>query len=122
MFQTEVEFTLPFGYIDAQGDMHRHGIMRLARAEDEIDTLQENRVQQNPAYWSISLLGRVVIRLGTLETLGTPVIEKLFAPDFTYLQELYLRLNAPQKSVIETYCPHCGTAFCVDLNESANLT
>jgi hypothetical protein len=36
MLQTEYEFTLPQGYIDADGTLHRQGIMRLATAEDEI--------------------------------------------------------------------------------------
>ncbi|WP_255512103.1 hypothetical protein [Mitsuaria sp. TWR114] len=32
MFQTEFEFTLPLGYVDADGDLHREGVMRLATA------------------------------------------------------------------------------------------
>ena len=36
MLQTEFEFTLPKGYVDKDGNLHRHGIMRLANAKDEI--------------------------------------------------------------------------------------
>ena len=36
MLQTEFEFTLPKGYVDKNGDLHRQGVMRLANAKDEI--------------------------------------------------------------------------------------
>src|SRR6266704_2807090 len=49
MLQTEFEFTLPHGYIDAQGNLHRRGIMRLATALDEIEPLQDTRVRANQA-------------------------------------------------------------------------
>ena len=32
MLQTEFEFTLPKGYVDKDGNLHRHGIMRRIRA------------------------------------------------------------------------------------------
>ena len=35
MFLTEHEFTLPMGYLDADGTLHREGVMRLATAADE---------------------------------------------------------------------------------------
>ena len=35
-FQTEFAFTLPKGYIDRDGNLHREGVMRLANAADEI--------------------------------------------------------------------------------------
>jgi len=34
MLQTEYEFTLPRGYVDDDGNIHRTGIMRLATAAD----------------------------------------------------------------------------------------
>ena len=34
--QTEFEFTLPKGYVDSSGEVHKHGKMRLATAADEI--------------------------------------------------------------------------------------
>ena len=35
-FKTEYEFVLPRGYVDAEGNVHREGVMRLANAKDEI--------------------------------------------------------------------------------------
>jgi hypothetical protein len=92
-FQTEVEFTLPKGYPDGDGALHRDGVMRLATAADEILPLKDPRVQQNPAYLTIIVLARVVTRLGSLADVNTRVIEGLFASDLSYLQALYESLN-----------------------------
>lgn len=43
-FKTEFPFTLPKGYIDSEGKLHRNGVMRLATAKDEIVPLQDYRV------------------------------------------------------------------------------
>jgi hypothetical protein len=93
-FQTEVEFTLPKGYLDAMGTLHRHGVMRLATAADEILPRRDPRVQQNEAYLDIIVLARVITKLGDVQTIDTKVIEGLFASDLDYLQRLYERINA----------------------------
>ena len=51
--QTEFEFTLPKGYIDNDGNVHRKGVMRLSRAIDEIVPLRDPRVKSNPAYATV---------------------------------------------------------------------
>jgi hypothetical protein len=93
-FQTEVEFTLPKGYLDATGILHRRGVMRLATAADEILPLRDPRVQQNPAYLAIIVLARVITKLGDLPVIDTKVIEGLFASDLDFLQRTYERINA----------------------------
>lgn len=65
-FKTEFPFTLPKGYIDSEGKLHRNGVMRLATAKDEIVPLQDYRVQSNRAYLVIVLLSRVISKLGEL--------------------------------------------------------
>lgn len=92
-FQTEVEFTLPKGYLDPHGVLHRRGIMRLATAADEILPLRDPRVQQNPAYLAIIVLARVIVKLGDLPSIDTKTIEGLFAADLDYLQRTYERVN-----------------------------
>jgi hypothetical protein len=93
VFQTEIEFTLPKGYLDSDGVLHKEGVMRLATAADEILPLKDARVQQNPAYLTVIVLARVITRLGALQDVNTKVIEGLFASDLNYLQTLYERLN-----------------------------
>jgi hypothetical protein len=95
--QTEVEFTLPKGYLDTTGTLHRQGVMRLATAADEILPLRDPRVQQNPAYLTIIVLARVLTRLGSLPDVDTRIIEGLFASDLDYLQRLYEKLNSSEE-------------------------
>ena len=93
MFQTEFEFTLPKGFLDASGNLHRKGVMRLAKAIDEILPLRDPRVKSNPAYSTIIILSRVITRLGALEEVTPVVIEGLFACDLNYLYQFYRRIN-----------------------------
>jgi len=92
-FSTEFEFTLPLGYRDADGNLQKDGVMRLATAADEILPMKDHRVQANPAYLTVIVLSRVIVRLGTLDMVTTKVIEDLFTPDFSYLQKFYNRIN-----------------------------
>lgn len=116
MFQTEYEFVLPKGYVDAEGVLHKEGMMRLATAADEIIPLRDPMVQQNPAYLTIALLARVVTRLGTLETVNKRVIEDLFTADLAYLQDLYERINAEEVPMYHGVCPHCGEEVEIPVN------
>ncbi|MBW4652205.1 MAG: hypothetical protein KME20_04005 [Kaiparowitsia implicata GSE-PSE-MK54-09C] len=93
MFQTEFEFTLPKGYLDGEGNLHRAGLMRLAKADDEIVPLQDPRVQTNPAYATVLILARVITKLGALDSINPRVIENLFASDLSYLYQLYCSVN-----------------------------
>ncbi|WP_353735188.1 phage tail assembly protein [Okeania sp. SIO2C2] len=118
MLQTEYEFTLPAGYVDKEGNLHREGIMRLATAADEIVPLKDPRVQSNPAYLIIILLSRVVTRLGSVEVINPKVIEGLFASDLSYLQDLYNRINGNGTRTLQIICPHCEKDFAVELDLS----
>jgi hypothetical protein len=115
MLQIDFEFTLPCGYVDAQGNLHRDGVMRRATALDEVEPLQDPRVQRNQAYLPILMLSRVLVRLGTISPVTPAVVEQLFATDFVYLQDLYVRVNESGTSLVETECPHCRTRFALDL-------
>ncbi len=116
--QTEFEFTLPMGYVDGEGTVHKHGVMRLATAMDEIAPLNDMRVRDNQAYMVVVLLSRVITELGSLSRIHPGVIEKLFAADLAYLQEFYRRINEQGSSRITLTCPECQAQFELDL---ANL-
>lgn len=115
MLQTEYEFTLPLGFVDAEGNLHREGVMRLATAGDEILPLKDPRVQSNEAYLILILLSRVVTRLGGLGQVNPKVIEGLYAADLAYLQELYNRINHHGKPCLEAVCPKCDAHFDVEM-------
>lgn len=91
--QTQFPFTLPKGYVDGEGTLHRTGVMRLATARDEIEPLRDLRVQENDAYLTVVMLSRVVTELGTITGVTPNVIEGLFAVDLAYLQEFYGIIN-----------------------------
>jgi hypothetical protein len=114
MLQTEFEFTLPKGYIDKDGTLHRQGIMRLANAKDEIAPLQDPRVQRNEAYLVIILLSRVIMALGDLKDINPAIIENLFSADLAYLQDFYRRINSNGHSRLKVACPECENEFEVD--------
>jgi hypothetical protein len=113
--RTEYPFTLPRGYVDEHGRMHRDGVMRLATARDELTTQADQRVRANPAYLTVLLLERTVTTLGELAAVDTFVVENLFASDLAFLQDLYRRINADGHTEVGVSCPNCGTDFAVDV-------
>jgi hypothetical protein len=115
MVQTEFEFTLPRGYVDGEGNLHRGGVMRLATAMDEIAPLKDPRVQANPGYHVVILLSRVITKLGDLERINPKVLEGLFAGDLAYLQDFYRRINDTGNNRVAVTCPHCEGQFEVEL-------
>ena len=114
-FQTEFQFTLPKGYVDKDGNLHREGVMRLATAKDEIAPLQDYRVQANRAYLVIILLSRVITKLGTLRMITPNIVEEFFSSDLAYLQEFYRKINEEGSASIKVTCPACKHEFAVDM-------
>ena len=110
MFRTELEFTLPLGFVDEDGTLHREGTMRRATGADEILPLRDPRVQGNPGYLIVILLSRVVTRLGGVSQVTPKTIENLFATDLAYLQDLYNDLNGPPDGQ-PVVCPECQHHF-----------
>ncbi len=113
--RTEFPFVLPRGYVDANGERHRTGVMRLATARDEILPLKDPRVRQTEAYLTVILLSRVVTRLGTVDPINPAVIEGLFATDLAFLQDLYRRVNQEGHTQAAVACPSCEHEFVVDV-------
>jgi hypothetical protein len=111
MLQTEFDFVLPLGYADAEGTIHREGVMRRATAADEILPLRDPRVEKNPAYLIIILLSRVITRLGQVSQVTPKVIEDLYTTDLAYLQDLYNRINVLEPERLAVSCPKCEHEF-----------
>jgi hypothetical protein len=113
--RTEFSFVLPRGYVDAAGNVHRDGVMRLATARDELIPLRDDRVRQNPAFLTVVLLARVVTRLGAIEDVHAGIMEDLFASDLAFLQDLYRRVNQEGHTRAAVTCPSCEHSFEVDI-------
>jgi len=100
--QTEFDFTLPKGFVDNEGILHRSGTMRLATARDEIEPLRDSRVTgPDDPYLTILVLSRVITELGTLRQIGVGEVENLFAADLAFLQDLYGIINFGSPADVE---------------------
>ncbi len=100
--QTEYGFTLPKGYIDPEGTLHRHGTMRLATARDEIEPLRDPRIGgADDPYLTILVLARVITELGSLPQVSAHDVENLFAADLAFLQDLYGIINFGDPADVE---------------------
>lgn len=119
-YQTEFEFTLPRGFVDSNGQVWKQGCMRLAMAMDEINSMDDPRVQANPAYLPVLLLSQVVCRLGIYNEITPRIIEKLFASDLAYLEDLYMRLNSAETVTVGAVCPNCSNRFQLQIAPLAN--
>jgi hypothetical protein len=92
--ETEFAFTLPKGYVDEGGMLHRHGTMRLATARDEIEPLRDPRINgADDPYLTILVISRVISSLGSLRQITPNEVEGLFAADLAFLQDLYGIIN-----------------------------
>ena len=113
---TTYDFTLPKGYMDQTGELHRNGRMRLATALDEISATRDPRVLSNPSYLTIVILSKVITELEGIEAVTATTIEQLFTADLAYLQDMYQRINDIEPPTMECVCPDCGRIFEVPLN------
>ena len=116
--RTEFNFTLPQGFVDPEGNLHKDGVMRLATAFDEVAPMKDPRVQRNPAYLTVILLSRVISRLGDLDNINPKVIEELFAGDFAFLQDFYRHINGNGGITLPVTCPDCESRFKVEVDGS----
>lgn len=116
-FQTEFPFTLPRGFVDREGNVHREGTMRLATARDELLPTFDDTVKRHPPYLTVLLLSRVVTRLGDLgpEDITPTIMESLFAADLAFLQDLYRRINSEGTTRAVVTCPSCHEEISVDV-------
>ncbi|MBQ8147907.1 MAG: phage tail assembly protein [Lachnospiraceae bacterium] len=114
--ETVFEFTLPKGYMDGNGELHKRGKMRLATAADEISATRDPRVLSNPSYLTIVVLGKVVTEIEGLPTVSANIIERLFTADLAFLQDMYQRINDVEPPVLQAVCPKCGEVVEVPIN------
>lgn len=114
--QTVYPFTLPRGYVDAEGNLHREGRMRLATARDELSALREPQVKTEESYLNVVILSKVIISLGSLTEITPDVIQGLFLCDIEFLQNMYDTINKVDSPRIQVTCPHCGHKFTDTIN------
>jgi hypothetical protein len=81
---------------------------------DEILPLRDPRVRNNEAYLVVILLSQVITRLGSLPKVTPALVEKFFAADIAFLQDLYQQINDMDAHMVGAVCPNCGHEFDVE--------
>lgn len=102
--RTTYDFTLPRGYVDDHGTVHRTGTMRLATARDELEPLRDPTISgPDDPRLTIVVLARVISQLGSLELVTPHEVEGLFAADLAYLQDFYGVINFGTEAEFEDF-------------------
>ena len=91
-------FTLPDGYRDAGGTLHREGVLAAAPVGDEMAALRDFRVYLSAENFLDVMLARTLVRLGDLPRIDVGVVERLSALDRNYLQRIYEGLNGYEEA------------------------
>ena len=92
MMTEEFDFELPKGLIDANGELHAQGKMRLLTAKDEL-IVQELSSRDRNIDIVFLLLAQAIAKLGSLHQVTAQQLEQLFLPDFVYFQDLFSQLQ-----------------------------
>ena len=96
---TQFTFTLPVGFLDETGNIHREGIMRPVTGIDELYRERNVQVIDNPAYGILVMLSRGMIRLGEISPVAPNILEDLFLSDLDYLQRIYNQINPSEAAI-----------------------
>ena len=88
----EFDFKLPKGLIDANGELHAQGKMRLLTAKDELIVLDLSNRDRNIDIVFL-LLAQAIAKLGNLHQVTSQQLEQLFLSDFLYFQDLFRQLQ-----------------------------
>ncbi len=92
MIKAEFEFKLPKGLIDANGELHDRGKMKLLTASDELIVQDLSNRDRNIDIVFL-LLSQAIAKLGNLNKVTPQLLEQLFLLDFLYLQNLFGQLQ-----------------------------
>ena len=94
----------------------RHGKLS-GRAEQVADFRNGGPLPCRQAFdhFPVHLLARVVVKIGEVESVHPGVIERLFATDLAFLQDLYRRVNSEGHTHAAVTCPSCGADVEVDV-------
>jgi hypothetical protein len=114
----EIEVTLPIGYEDGDGRVHRTAVLRKMTGRDESIMADKNH-RNNGARMITELLASCVVRLGSIERPARAVAQNLYSAD-RYFLLMKLREITFGAEMQATYsCPTCreATTTVEDLTE-----
>src|SRR5688572_31470024 len=86
-FQTEIQFTLPKGYMSSEGTLHREGVMRLATAAEDRKSTRLNSSHSQISYAVFCLKKKTCTR--------TPpdILRKAWRTPYLSVRSTYIEAN-----------------------------
>lgn len=109
------EFTLPIGYVDEDGRVHRTAVLRKMTGRDEA-IMADRRNRNSGAKMMTELLASCLVRLGELERPDVYVVQKLYSAD-RYFLLLKLREITFGPDLTASYsCPTCRESVTLEEN------
>lgn len=114
--QFENEVSLPIGYTDESGRLHREGVIRKIRGHEEA-LLYDPKI--TPGRLVTELIRGCLVRLGDLETPDSDMVSQLYTADRNYLLLELRRFTLGDRLTTRYQCPRCGTeeSYIEDLSE-----
>lgn len=103
-----IEFELPIGYEDKDGEVHRNGLIRMSTGE--LEEKLALLIRENPGKANTVLLSNSIQELGTLKMIDTKVLRDMTRRDREYLTSLISKAKCGPNLVREVNCPVCGFA------------
>ncbi|MCA1568380.1 MAG: phage tail assembly protein [Acidobacteria bacterium] len=102
----EFEFTLPLGYTDGEGRVHRTVVMRKMTGKEE-SILADKRYQRNGGKLVTELLSSCLLRLGELEKTDRSVVAAMYSADRNFLLLKLRSITFGSELQANYTCPAC---------------
>lgn len=114
----EAELSLPIGYTDEHGQLHRTVVLRKMTGKEEA-ILADRRNQRNGGRLVTELLHSCMVRLGDLPKNGTSTVAGMYSADRNYLLIKLRALTFGTELEAGYTCPNCNERLRVieDLDE-----
>jgi hypothetical protein len=103
----ESEFTLPIGYTDEDGKLHRTVVLRKMTGKEEA-ILAERRNQRNGGKLVTDLLHSCLVRLGDLPKNGPTTIDEMYSADRNFMLLKLRTITFGSELPARYTCPTCS--------------
>jgi hypothetical protein len=104
----EFSFVLP----DAVSDTLKiKGTMRLVKVKDLMEVQRDSRVAENPSYFYVVLLSRIISSLDNHKVINTKIIENMSTRNFAFLLDFMNSINHNILNRFAIRCEECGTLY-----------
>jgi hypothetical protein len=111
----EFEVTLPIGYTDREGSVHRRVVLRKMTGREEA-ILADRKYQRNGGKLVTELLHSCILGLGDLEPNGRGPVASMYSVDRNYLLLKLRSITFGPELEANYSCPSCGEGLAMTEN------